>query len=184
MNKSTCLGFLIAVLLLTAGPASASGSWLHVKVQDGGPEGERVSVNIPIQLVEAILPTIETDELKEGKILWDETELEGIDLRELLKALQDAPDANFVTVEGSDESVKVAKENGLLVVRADDGGGDRVRVTMPLDVVDAMLGEDSSELDLLAALRALADYDGGDLVTVESDETLVRVWIDSSESSD
>lgn len=182
MKKSLFLGCLILILLLPLGAVSASDRWLHVRVQEDGPDGERVSVNIPIQLVEAILPTIETDEMKEGKIDWDETELEGIDLREMLKAFQDAPDAEFVTVEGADESVRVAKENGFLVIRADEDDGEKVRVTMPLDVVDAMISGDSSKLDLLAALDALASYDGGDLVTVESEDSHIRIWIDSSET--
>jgi hypothetical protein len=33
-------------------------------------------------------------------------------------------------------------------------------------------------------LRVLADYSDGDLVTVESDDTSVRIWIDSSDVGD
>ena len=33
----------------------------------------------------------------------------------------------------------------------------------------------------MAAIEALADYDGGDLVTVESDRERVRIWIDTNE---
>jgi hypothetical protein len=182
MKKSLFLGGLILALLFTAGTASASDRWLHVRVQEDGPDGERVSVNIPIQLVEAILPTIETDEMSGGMIHLHDADMEGIDLRELLKALQDAPDAEFVTVEGRDESVRVAKENDFIVVKAEEDDGEKVRVTMPLDVVDAMLGGDSDKLDLVAALDALASYDGGDLVTVESEDSHIRIWIDSSES--
>jgi len=182
MKKSLVLGGLILALLVTTGLASASDRWLHVRVQEDGPDGERVSVNIPLQLVEAILPTIQTDELSDGKIHMDEAELEGIDLREVLKAFQDAPDADFVTVQGKGESVRVAKEKGFLVVHADEEDGEKVRVTMPLAVVDAMLSGDSDELDLIAALDALASYDGGDLVTVESEDSHVRIWIDSSDS--
>jgi hypothetical protein len=76
----------------------------------------------------------------------------------------------------------VAKENGFLVVHADEEDGEKVRVTMPLEVVDAMLSGDSDELDLIAALDALASYNGGDLVTVESEDSHVRIWIDSSDS--
>ena len=184
MKKSLCLGCLILALLFTSGLAAASDRWLHVRVQEDGEEGEQVSINIPIQLVEAILPTIETDELQDGKLRLDETEMEGIDLREILKAFKDAPDADFVTVRGGDESVRVAKENGFLVVRAEEGDGEKVRITMPLDVVDAMLSGASDELDLVAALDALANYDGGDLVTVESEDSLVRIWIDSSDTGD
>jgi hypothetical protein len=182
MKKSLFLGCLIVALMFTVGLASASDRWLHVRVQEDGPDGEQVSVNIPIQLVEAILPTIETDELQDGKLVLDHTDIEGIDLREILKAFQDAPDADFVTVKGGDESVRVAKEDGFIVVHVDEEDGEKVRITMPLDVVGAMLSGGSDELDLVAALDALASYEGGDLVTVESEDSLVRIWIDSSDT--
>jgi len=54
-----------------------------------------------------------------------------------------------------------------------------VRVRFPLDVVDALLSGGENELDLIAALDALADHGGGDLVTVESDDESIRVWIDT-----
>ena len=54
---------------------------------------------------------------------------------------------------------------------------------MPLEVVDAMVAGKDGELDLLAALEALADYDG-DLVTVESEDSFVRIWIDSTDSGE
>jgi hypothetical protein len=135
-----------------------------------------------LQLVEAILPTIETNELQNGKLSWDETEVEGIDLKEVLKAFQEAPDADFVTVKSREESVRIAKEKGFLVIHADEDD-EKVRIKMPLDVVDAMVAGRSDELDLLAALEAVADYDG-DLITVESDDSFVRIWIDSTNSGE
>jgi hypothetical protein len=184
MKKPVMLGLALATLLGTAAVAGTQDSWLHVRVQESDEDGDRVNVNIPLQLVEAILPTIETDELHQGRLKLDSDDLEGIDLREILKAFRETPDADFVVVEGKDDSVRVAKENGFLVVRVEEKEGDNVRVTMPLEVVDAMLGDDGEELDLIAALRALSEFDGGDLVTVESDDSNVRVWIDTSKSGD
>ena len=37
---------------------------------------------------------------------------------------------------------------------------EQVRVRMPLDVVDAMLSGPNNELDLLAGLRRLSEFDG------------------------
>ena len=54
---------------------------------------------------------------------------------------------------------------------------------LPMDVVEALIGDDPNELDLEAGLDALAAYDGEDLVAVESDDgESVRVWIDTTES--
>ena len=178
--KKTFIGALTILLAMTASLASAD-RWLHVRVVENGSHGENVSVNIPLQLVEAILPSIQTDEFRHGRLHWQPEEIEGIDLHAVLKALRDAPDAEYVTVEGDDEKVRIAKEDGMLVIRAEEKGGERVRVTLPLSIVDAMIGEDPHEIDLIAGLRALADYTEGDLVTVESDDTHVRIWIDSQQ---
>ena len=52
------------------------------------------------------------------------------------------------------------------------------------EYVDALLSGADDELDLLAALDALADYGGGDLITVESDDESIRVWIDTDSDGD
>ena len=124
------------------------------------------------------------DELQGGRLQLDD-ELEGIDLRELAAALRDAPDAEFVTVESDDQTVRIAKEGEFLVVRVEERGkhsSEKVRVRMPLAVFDALFGGDENELDLLAALEVLGQYEGEALIDVESDDTSVRVWIDSSEN--
>ena len=181
--KKAFIGTLMVLLAMTTSLASAD-LWLHVRVVEDGSRGEKVSINIPLELIEAILPSIETDQFHHGRLHWQPDEFEGIDLRAMLEALRDAPDAEYVTVESDDENVRVAKENGMLVIRAEERDGERVRVTIPLAIVDAMLGDDPHEIDLIAGLRALAAYSEGDLVTVESDDTHVRIWIDSQSSGE
>ena len=171
----------VAVLALTvvAGTAAASDRWLHVRVESHDSRGDNVSVNVPLGLIEAILPTINIDEFRHGKLHLDEIDLEGFDLREVLSALRDAPDADFVRVTNDDETVRVAKEDGYLVVRVDEQRGDKVRLKIPLEVIEAMLGGDDNELDLMAGLRVLSDFQE-DVLVVESDNQSVRVWIDSN----
>jgi len=178
-QKSMTLAMLVCLAVGTTW-AGADGHWLHVRVQENDNDGERISVNIPLSLVQAILPAIETDGFRDGRINIGRGEIEDIDLHEILKAFKDAPDADFVTIDGRDESVRISKERGFLLVKVDDDN-DRVRVRLPLDVVDALLGGSDGELDLIAALDALADHGGGDLVTVESDDESIRVWIDSDD---
>jgi hypothetical protein len=176
-----------ALILLAALPAAAGeldGRWLHIRVQEHDGDEEYVAINIPLQLVEAILPTIETDEFSRGKVILDDDELEGVDLRAMLEAVRDTPDAEFITVRSRDENVRVAKESGFLVVLAEDSDFERVRVRMPLDAVEAMVGGSGDEIDLLAGLRVLADRADSDLVTVESTDSSVRIWIDSSDSGE
>jgi hypothetical protein len=176
-RKSITLALMIC---LTAGTAlaGADGHWLHVRVEESDRDGEKINVNIPLSVVMAILPAIETDDFRGGRINIGRGQIDDIDLHQILQAFKDSPDAQFVTIEGSDESVSVSKERGFLLVDVDDDG-DSVRVRLPLDVVDALLGGHDDELDLVAALGALADHGGGDLVTVDSDDETIRVWIDT-----
>ena len=179
------LGCLLLALASTAGVAE--DRWLHVRVEEKNGSGEKVRVNIPLQIVQAILPAIETHQLRDGILDLDldlgHGHLDGLDLRKILEALQDAPDADFVTVESVGESVRVSKDKGFLLVTADTDD-ERVRVRMPLGVVEALLGDGKgTELDLVAGLARLSEFDGGDLVTVQSDDTSVRVWIDADQGS-
>ncbi len=178
------LACVVGAVLVSLSSAAAAEKWLHVRVEENGPRGERVSVNLPLELIERMLPLISIDELQHGKLDLDD-DLEGIDLRELAAALRDAPDADFVTVEREDENVRVSKEGEFLVVRVQEQGrhsDEKVRVRIPLAVVDALFGGEPHELDLIAALEALGEYSDGALVDVESDDGSVRVWIDASEA--
>jgi hypothetical protein len=182
LRTPACIA-VACLLALTA--AVADDLWLHIRVEEDGGRGENVNVNIPLSMIESMLPLITVDELQEGKLHIDDDDLEGFDLRELVAAVREAPDADFVTVESEDETVRVAKEDDFLVIRADERGrhGDeKVRVRMPLAVVDALVGDDPNQLDLVAALRVLGEYEGEALVSVESDTESVRIWIDSSDS--
>ena len=179
------LGCLLLALASTAGVAE--DRWLHVRVEEKNGSGEKVRVNIPLQIVQAILPAIETHQLRDGILDLDldlgHGHLDGLDLRKILEALQDAPDADFVTVESDDETVRVSKDSGFLLITADTDD-EKVRVRMPLGVVEALLGDGKgTELDLVAGLARLSEFDGGDLVTVQSDDTSVRVWIDADQGS-
>jgi len=184
MNRIALVG--IALLLLSTATASAAveDRWLHVRVQEHDGDQEYVAINVPLQLVGALLPTIETDEFHQGRIILDQHDLDEIDLHAALQALRDTPDGEFITVRSRDENVRVAKERGFFVIDADDDDGEKVRIRMPLQVVDAMLGGGRNEIDLMAALDVLADSGNGDLITVESDDSSVRIWIDSDQTGD
>jgi len=171
---------LIPILLLASATlASAEDLWLHVYVQDGS--DETVKVNVPLSLVESILPMIETDEFKGGKIqVMEEIEAEGVDIRGIWQELRNAKDGDYVTVQGQDENVRVSKEDGYIKINVDEGD-DQVRVRVPLEVLDALFSGDEDELDLLAAIRTLGKFAGEDLVVVESDDETVRIWIDESQ---
>jgi len=175
---------VLAALAWTAAPAATGDLWLHVRVEEAGESAEKVNVNIPLSLVEEILPAIESHELHGGKVRVDADEFEGTDLRAVWEAIRKTRDAEFVTVESPDENVRVAKEGNFLVVHATDRGdeAETVDVRIPLSVVDALFSAGPGELDVLAAIRALGEHAGGDLVTVRSSDANVRVWIDTDQA--
>jgi hypothetical protein len=181
-RKPTLICLAIACLL-TLSTSVAADKWLHVRVE--AERGEDVDVNVPLNLVETLLPLITVDEMQKGKLQLDTGEFGGIDLRKLVAALNETPDTDFVTVNGDDESIRVAKEGDFLVVRVEEKrspDGETVRVRVPLAVVEALVGDSPNELDIVAALRVLSDYEGDALVDIRSESESVRVWIDSSET--
>jgi hypothetical protein len=85
----------------------------------------------------------------------------------------------FVTVQADDANVRVYKDGDYLMAVVDEhDDGAQVNARIPLAVVDALLSGAEDELDIRAALEALVAHGPGELVTVNDDETQVRVWID------
>jgi hypothetical protein len=182
------LGWVLCsfMVVASAGVARAADDlWIHVYIDEGGEAGETVRVNLPFSLLQEVLPLIRNEHLDGGRVrLPESVDLEGIDLREALRAVRDVADGEFVTVQGPDENVSVAKRDGLLLVNVDDGD-EKVRVRLPLEVLDALFTSDSEELDLVAALRALWEtHSGNDIVTVDDGKTKVRVWLDDRQEMD
>ena len=179
------------VLLLAGGLAMAgtSGSWLHINVDEGGRHGEKVRVNIPLSLVEELLPLIHVDEFDGGRIRIDnlglDDEFGDIDLEELWQSIKNVGDAEFVRVQTEDNDIRVVKEGDWLLIKASEGSSSEVEVRFPLAVVDALFSGEPGELDLLAAVNALSLHgQGGDLVRVHDGDTRVRIWIDDINSED
>lgn len=177
MLRRIALGCLVVV---TATSLAVAGSdlWLHVYVEGSGHGDETVRVNVPVSLIESVLPLIQHERLRNGKVkVLDELEDEGIDLRAMWEAVRNTPDGEFVRVRGDDENVRVAKAEGMLIVLASDHE-DNVNVRIPLEVIDALFSGEGDELDVIAAIRALGRYPGHDVVTVDDGSSKVRIWID------
>ncbi len=180
---------LAALLMVSAGVAQASDNlWLHVRVD--GHDGEKVSVNLPLSLVEKAIPMIPDEHFRDGHFVLDDIHMghghhmSVEELRALWNELQSSPDMTFVTVEDHDQTVKVSKSGGYLLVDTEDHGDSDVQVRVPLAVVDALLSGDGESLDIRAAIEALAAHGEGELVAISEDDEQVRVWIDASAQAD
>lgn len=172
---------LCLLAMATAAMAATPERYLHVRVEDAA-TGENVNVNLPISMAEKILPTVNQKNMHQGRVVILHGDLEGVDLRTILDAVRTAADGEFVTVKKNDEEVRVAKSNGNLVVhvRESQKDGQKVDITVPMKVVDALVSTaKEDELDIVAAIHALGDAGETLLVTVENATEHVRIWVDS-----
>lgn len=174
-----------------SGQAAASNSshdrWLHVRVTNPNSSEESVRVNVPLELAEKILPTINKHRLHSGKVSFDEADCHGVDVRALLDAVRTSRDGEFVTIQNKDSDVRVAKQNGYLLVHVFEKNHPKksqVEVKVPIKVVDALFSAGKDELDLVAGLRALSAQGDTELVSVKDEENTVRVWLDSKNVTD
>jgi hypothetical protein len=198
------LGVLAMAGLLIAGatavvPQIASGQttgaaktdrWLHVRVVNSDTKGETVRVNVPLDLAESVLPTINKEHLHNGKVTIDQAHMNDVDLHALMNAVRTAKDGEYVTVQGSDQGVRVAKQGGHLLVhvkdrsRGEHSKHSEVEIKIPMHVIDALFSAGKDELDVVAALHALAQQGDTELVSVKDQDSTIRVWLDSKNVSD
>jgi hypothetical protein len=196
----------------TAAPPSSAQSttsagkdrWLHVRVVNTDAKGETVRVNVPLELAEKVLPAVNHDRLHNGKVKIDCEHMNDVDLRALVDAIRTAKDGEYVTVQGSENDVRVAKQGGFLLVHVMDHGRhgnsvkdesseksaifhvkeNEVEIKVPMKVIDALFSAGKDELDLVAALHALSAQGDTELVSVKDHQNTVRVWLDSKNVAD
>jgi len=189
------LAVMVSILAFAA-LAMPADRWIHVRVTESSPDGERVRINIPLSLAEAVLPTIKVDKFCQGKVKVEGRALEQVDLRAMLEAVRKTQDNQFVTVESKDENVEVAKAGEFLLIKVHEnpaGAGkaararkaaNTVEVKIPFKVAHALLSGNHDELDVLAAVRALDEYPNLELVTVKDEKNSVRIWVDSNNTAE
>lgn len=176
-------GFALTAARAVASPAER---YLHVRVQDGA-KGENVSVNVPLSMAEKVLPAVNNGNLHNGRVNISQSDLHGVDVKTILDAIRTAPDNEFVSIKNTDQDVHVMKSNGNILIRVRDAnkGGQKVDITVPMKVVDALFSTlKDNELDVAAALHALDEAGETLLVTVEDATEHVRVWVDSHNTSE
>jgi len=186
--------------------ASKSDQWIHVRVESKDDGGETVRVNVPVDMAVKVLPAIKHQPLHDGKVRIENSHMDDADLRTILEAVRSSKDGEYVTVQGHDDDVRVAKSGGYLYIHVTEKNKaekaakepegkeghtkparskeSKVEVKVPMKVVDALLSAGKDELDIVAALHALSSNGDTELVTVKDDENTVRVWVDSKNVSD
>ena len=186
MKRQAVFGIALAVALLSAGIAQAQDEapWLHIRVTEQGEDGAKVSVNLPLSLVEVFADIAEQQIRNEAHVELglDHHDIRIADIRRAWNELRDAGDAEFVTIEEDNEFVRISRAGDIILIEfeqrdADDESPDNGRVEVPVSVVDALLSGEGEELNIRAALDELVASTSGEIVFVEADDTTVRVWI-------
>jgi len=174
------LGCLVLVGVAGGTAAAASDDrWIHVRIDDADGKKGRVDIQVPIGMVASLLPALKGAHVH-GSIHVDDKSLNLAEFREYWTALRAAKDGEYVTVRDEDSDVRIAKHGGTLQLTVDDRGGrSRVRMKVPLPIIDAVFSGGGT-VDLGALGGALAKAPAGELLTVDDEGSHVRIWVDGA----
>jgi hypothetical protein len=167
----------LAAVVVPALPAEAQEArWFHVRVEEPGET--RVSLNLPLALVEIGLDIADRHVMQDQEFHWNrDGKVTVADLRRMWAELEAVGDANFVEIDDGDTRVHISRRGDRVLIRADESGRSRVRMEMPSVVVQALLGTEGERLNLRDAVRELARSGRQDILEVQDGETTVRIWI-------
>lgn len=178
----------VAVGAAAAGPpavrAQGGAAWVHVRVEEPGHQS-KVSVNLPVSVVEAALQAAPEEAMAQGHIHLGHfgrhgsgSDMSVADLRRAWSELKSSGDAEFAKVEDDDQTVRIARTGNVVLIHVEKpSGSESVRVEVPIDVVDALLSGQGDELNVRAAFTQLQKR-RGDIVRVKDENSNVRIWID------
>ncbi len=179
--RTAAIASLALLLLTAAAVAQAASPWLHVEVRDHGEKASTVNVNVPFSLASLAVRAVPQKVV--GKITeqLEKNEIEMADIREMWAQLRQAGDAELVSVDDEDQTVRIVREGDRIRVRVQSKqeDGERVSVDVPVSMVDALFSGEGEELNLPAAILELESV-RGDVVNVTDKSNTVRVWIDES----
>ncbi|HEY6555452.1 MAG TPA: hypothetical protein VI669_18995 [Vicinamibacteria bacterium] len=163
----------VAVPMAGAGAVAATGvAW--VDVREGGRDGMRIVLPVPLALVQTAAAFV-PDQKKHLRIGEAARYLPVA--REALQALADGPDGELVRVEERDEQVVIAKVGRSLHIQVKDHGED-VEVNVPIEVALQALGEDGT-LSPMRAIGALRQARLTKLVEVngrDGERVKISIW--------
>ncbi|MCU0303777.1 MAG: hypothetical protein MUC56_06960 [Thermoanaerobaculales bacterium] len=180
MNRRTTA--IAAILVLIAGFAMAADPtrWVNVNVTEKT-DGTKVEVHLPLNLVLSVLRSVDVENFHRGHVDLDIDDADmDVDWPELLAAVKQAPDGEFVTVESPDAQVSVRKQAGTLYIDVTETESEnaRIKVTLPMQFMDVLTITEDDQIDVAALLESFESFPDGDIVTVTSDDADVRVWIE------
>ena len=162
------------VSLVTVG-GLASMDYAVVDVKEGGPDGHRIVVPVPILLAQSVL-AFAPDHVTQLPVDREAERWMPV-ARKVVAELRTIPDAELIHVQDNGSDVRISKVADHLEIRVHDHGDD-VAVNVPLEAADEVLASlHGGHLDVRRALAALHRANG-QIVDVRSgdDHVSVRVF--------
>lgn len=167
----------LMVLLLTlsmAGAAFAQAKepayMINVDMTNFGGEQGNVKMSLPLTFLESMRPQLEDFlmQVHEGD--------HGVDIKALWESVKDAGPTEFIHVDGPDGKVSVKTDEEFLLVDLTNDEVQDLKVKIPLTLFEALM-TDVENIDYDAIMETLKGMAGQDLITVDSEEIVGRVWI-------
>ncbi len=140
MKRAATILFALVVLVAGSAIAADDTRWLNVHVTELE-DGTNVEVHLPLNLVLTVLQAVDVENFHGGKVDLEIHDAD-IDWPQIMSALKDAPDGEFVKVDADDANVLVSKSGGTITVNVTEIEGESensvVKVTLPDTVIDAL----------------------------------------------
>lgn len=170
LTVTVMLGALITVVAQEPAP------WLHVQIESGN-DGGNVGVNLPLGAVIGVLSMVPNSVVHNGQLeVGPEHGVSVSAVRDVWHELRSVGDAEFVTVQHGDATIRIALVGDRVEVRVEEPT-ETVRADVPAVVLDALLSGQDETLNIDAALDTL-DTLRGEVVHVAETDRQIRVWID------
>ena len=174
---------IAAVALVSAVAFSAEPTFLKLTVQEKGYTQPNVKVNIPLSLIEVVADAINEETLNLGEIDAAFVELkqkDGIDIRKLWDGIKKLGPTDFIEVENEKEHVKVWKDSKDFRITVTEKGmkEPNVLVTMPLSIVESVIGDGTKPVTLKGIIAELKKTAPLSLVEVHDQDEHVKIWLE------
>lgn len=171
------IGAALAAVPLALGAAVGATGVVVVDVRESGPGGHRIVVPVPLLLAEAAVRMAPLGKRPHFPEIGEAARFLPV-AEDVLAALADSPDGEFVRVDERDEHVRIAKVGAMLEITV-DSPREKVRVNVPLSAAREVLRQArSGHVDPGGMVGALRQARFTDVVEVDSgdDHVKISVW--------
>jgi hypothetical protein len=168
----------VLLLLMVALPARAESLWLHLEVTPEPAGEKRVSVNLPLRAVTRAIAVLPTDACRSRcQTRFGDADLRMTDVRTIVRSLQQWPNG-AVGLRRDGTLLHFRREGENLLVRFEPLSDLPGEVRIPFGLMEAVVSGSRDSANLRAAAVFLEQRGDGELMVVDREGTVVRMWVD------